>query len=269
MEGSGPGLSSEPSTYGVIAPGARLRLALLPVGCKRPEVTLRRSLAPENILMALQSGDVDPLLKFHRDTFGDLRMEDDPAEDAKKDDETEDDAEDAGGAADDAKKDDEKLDPRVKQLSDENAKRRNEAKALKKQNDELAAKLKAIEDKDKSELDKATGGLTEAQAKAEQLAAKNQELLIQNAFLMDNKHSWANPKAALKLADLSEVEIDDEGTVSGLREALDKLAKSDPYLLARAKDDEDDGPTGQPMGSRPRGNPSRDKLLEKYPALRR
>ena len=35
-----------------------------------------------------------------------------------------------------------KLDPRVKQLSDENAKKRNENKELRKQNEELAAEMR-------------------------------------------------------------------------------------------------------------------------------
>jgi hypothetical protein len=234
---------------------------------------MRRSLAPKKILAALNRGDATPLIQFHQQLFGTATMmadDDDKGGDDADDAGDDDDDADAGSADDaDGKKDD-KQDPRVKQLSDENAKRRNEAKALKKQNDELAAKLKAIEDKDKSELDKATGTAAELQAKAEKQEKELHDLRIQNAFLSDNKHTWQNPKAALRLADLSKVEIDDEGEVTGLREALDALAKSDPYLLAKDDDDDDDQPpTGQPVGKKPKGNPSRDKLLDKYPALRR
>jgi hypothetical protein len=57
------------------------------------------------------------------------------------------------------------------------------------------------------------------------------------------------------------------------------LAKDKPYLVkpkAKAKDDEDDEDeeptrrrTGQPTRSRKKGNPNREKLVSKYPALRR
>lgn len=236
---------------------------------------MRLRLAPTSTLMSkdahtlLQSGDVDALLEFHRATFGSARME---GEDDKEDDEDEEDDTGSAGDSEEDKTKDDGGDAKSKELSDENMRRRHENKALKKQLEEQAAKLKAIEDKDKDELTKTTGDLTEAQAKAEKLVEANTKLMIQNAFLMDNKHAWENPKAALKLADLSEVEIDDEGNVTGLKEALDALAKSDPYLLSKKKDDEEDdepGATGQPPTKKSKGNPSRDKLVEKYPALRR
>lgn len=233
---------------------------------------MRQRLAPRKILAALQRGDAGPLIQFHRETFGDAVMMADDGDDTGGDDDGDDgdDGDDSSGGDD--PKDDEK-DPRVKKLSDENAKHRTANVELKKANADLAARLKAIEDKDKSELDKTTGDLTDAQAKVKTLEARNQELAIQNAFLSDNKHSWANPKTALKLADLSEVEIDEDGTVTGLDKALDKLAKSDPYLL-KGKDDDDEGdgpqpPTGQPVTKKAKGNPDREKLLKKYPALNR
>jgi len=242
---------------------------------------MRRRLAPKRILDELQRGNVQPLLDFHRTTFGDLRMEADgdggDGADGNGSDDDDDDGDSSGGA--DGDNDDGEKDPRIKTLSDENAKHRNAAKALKQQNEELQAKLKKFEDADKGELEKLQGDHATVTAERDKLAEENQQLLIQNAFLMDNKHKWENPKAALRLADLSEVEIDDEGNVTGLREALDKLAKSDAYLLKKSSDDDDDddddkgkgGPVGQPVGGRQKqkGNPDREKLLSKYPALRR
>jgi hypothetical protein len=242
---------------------------------------LRRSLATQKILAALQSGDATPLIQFHRTHFGDARMQaddaggDDGGGDGGGDDDDDDAGGDGSGKGDTADKD---LDPRVKELSDENAKHRNLNKELKKQNADLAARLKALEDKDKSEAEKATSTAKELEAKAKQLEETNQRLLVQNAFLTDNKYTWANPKTALKLVDLSDVEINDDGEVTGMREALDKLAKAEPYLLAKNADDgDDDGddgkgkppPTGVPQGKKPKGNPDREKLLMKYPALRR
>lgn len=238
---------------------------------------MRHGLGSKKVLKALQEGDPGPLLALHQMIFGDARMEgedDDASGDGDDEDDAEDEDDDSQGGDDTKGKSKTKgANAEVIALKDENARRRMEAKALKKTNDELAARLKAIEDKDKSDLDKATGGLTEAQAKADKLAADNHKLVIENAFLTDNKHAWANPKTALKLADLSKVEIDEDGTVTGLAEALDKLAKDEPYLLKKASDKDDDeddepkGPTGQPVGKKPKGNPSRDKLIAKYPAL--
>lgn len=159
------------------------------------------------------------------------------------------------------------------QLKRENAKRRLENKDLQGQLDKALADLKAFTDRDKTEIEKATGAVQDLTDQNAKLADKVNKLALENAFLSDNTFKWRNPRAALKLADLSKVEIDDDGTVTGLGEALKALAKSDPYLLAEeAGDDDQSGksPTGQPPKNKtPRGTPEREKLLAKYPALRR
>lgn len=232
------------------------------------------------VTKALSRGDAGPLIEFHRRMFGDITMmadedDDDTGGAGDKDDSEDDPDDDTGGGDDQDDKDKDKRDPRIKQLSDEAMRRRQEAKALKKQNDELIAKVKSFEDADKGDLEKAQGTITELTTERDKLREQNSELVIRNAFLMDNKHEWANPRAALKLADLSEVEIDDDGAVTGLAEALNALAKSDPYLLKSKSEDDDDedegrpGATGQPPRKKSKGNPDREKLLAKYPALNR
>lgn len=57
------------------------------------------------------------------------------------------------------------------------------------------------------------------------------DLRIQNAFLSDNTHAWHDPKVALQLVNLDEVEIDEDGTVTGLKEALDEVAKNNKFLV--------------------------------------
>lgn len=179
-----------------------------------------------------------------------------------------------GGSEGSEGNDDDGRDPRVKELSDEAARRRIENKELKAQLDSAMQQLKAIEDKDKSEVEKATARVAEFEAKVAEMEAALQKERIQNAFLSSNKYTWHNPERALALVDLSEVSIDDDGSVSGLDKALEKLAKSDPYLIKSTDDSAPTGgsPSGTPAGSgskKDKGAADRDKLLAKYPALRR
>ena len=119
----------------------------------------------------------------------------------------------------------------------------------------------------------------------EKLVAENTRLRLENAFLTENGFDWVDPKAALRLADLGSVEIDEKtGKVVGLNSALTKLAKDSPYLLKPKADDEDkdgkdkDGkPAPRRTGQPPRGGTQKEadqaareaKLRAKYPALRR
>lgn len=82
-----------------------------------------------------------------------------------------------------------------------------------------------------SETERAAKELTDTKAANEQLQAQNKDLQIKVAFVSDNTHDWHDANAALKLADLSGVTIDADGTVKGLKEALEAVAKSAPYLL--------------------------------------
>lgn len=176
---------------------------------------------------------------------------------------------DAGDSNDTASKD-----PRVKELSDEAARRRIENKELKTQLDEAMSKLKEIEDKDKSEVERATAKLAELEEKLTANETALQQERIEKAFLASNKYAWHNSERALSLVDLSEVTIDEDGKVTGLDKALEKLAKSDPYLIKSEGSDGDKGtgPTGTPAGSgdkKDKGAADREKLVSKYPVLRR
>jgi len=169
--------------------------------------------------------------------------------------------------------DDKSKDPRIKELSDENAKRRNEAKRLA---DELAAaqaRLKEIDDASKSETEKLSTQVAELKDQVAELIKVNQDLSIKNAFLSDKKHAWRNPDSAMKLLDLSEIEIAKDGTITGLDQAIKKLAESDSYLLEPK--DEDTGLPPQPSGDRTRQTPAdkgtkkREDLIKRFPALQR
>lgn len=176
------------------------------------------------------------------------------------------------GDEDHSEEDDKTKDPRIKELSDENAKRRNEAKRLA---DELAkaqAKLKEIDDADKSETERLTSEVTELKERNAQLINVNKELSIKIAFLSDKKHTWRNPDSALRLIDLSEVDIDEDGKITGLDKAIKALADSDSYLLEPP--DEDTGLPKQSSGDRTKRPTdkkakTREDLVKKYAALQR
>jgi len=199
--------------------------------------------------------------------------EDDDSNDGDDGDGTDDSSEDDGADDQDDKDKHKGKDPRVKELSDEAAARRVANKKLQTELDEAKKALKEIEDKDKTEVERLTAENVELKAKLGEKDSSLRQRTLDNAFLASDKHSWANPETALKLADLSEVEIDEDGKVTGLDKALDKLAKSDPYLLK--KDDGNNGggagSSGGAVGSgkeKDKGALDREKLQRKYRVLR-
>lgn len=111
------------------------------------------------------------------------------------------------------------------------------------------AELKQLRDKDLPEAEKQTRELTEAQEKVSALTETNKALALQVAFLKDNTFTWHNPERAMKLVDLSKVEVNEDGTVSGLKDALSALAKSDDYLVKTDKTVEDVTPPGTVAGN--------------------
>lgn len=254
-------------------------------------------LSPEQRAL-LTDGDVEGLLELHRSQFGTAVMEDDDenddeSEDDEDGDDSEDDADDdADGDEDEDGEDDDKAKGKTKkptaaerreqELKAENKKFRLRSVARQKRIAALEAEVAELKrgkgkpkkdeeasDEDESQVD------PEVTRKLEQANRANEDLLIRLEFMANNKHSWKNPKAALKLLDLSDVEINEDGEVEGLEEAIEELAKSEPYLLDKGTEEKDEtkrrrrGATGQPTGGQRKGNPNRDKLISKYPALRR
>lgn len=120
-------------------------------------------------------------------------------------------------------------------------------------------------DSNKSAIEKELNKLKEAQLSKEQLlekkaqeaetkAAAAEEALrtarIENAFLANNTTKWKDGKAALKLADLSQVTVEEDGTVVGLDAALKDTATKYAFLV----DDSEGGGKGGGSGSG--GSPS-------------
>jgi hypothetical protein len=159
------------------------------------------------------------------------------------------------------------------------AKHRDRMVAADKRAGDFEGKYKQLIEKDLPEIDKLKGTvaeLTEKQAKAD-AALRDQR--IANAFLKDNTYNWHNADRALSLIDLSKVDIDAEGNVTGLKDALKALATSDPWLLKPKADGEGEGDgnstnTGPPRtlpannGGQGGGAPNRDALLKRFPAMK-
>ena len=166
---------------------------------------------------------------------------------------------------------------KIKALQEEKDRHFNKRSEAEKALEAANKKLKDIEDAGKSEIEKAKSDLEEVTKAHDALTAENSSLRLELAFVTDNTYKWQNPKAALKLADLSEVEFKD-GKITGLDKALEKLAKSDPYLLAEKDEGEgkgkDDNKGGSATGQQHNGGKGKGKgddqqtLLKKYPALR-
>lgn len=114
--------------------------------------------------------------------------------------------------------------------------------------------------------------------RVEQLTKDNNSLRLQVAFLSANEINWVDPQVALKLVDLSDVDIDDEtGKVDtrALKAALKDLARSKKYLVqpaaGKGEDAGDDsGASGGKMNGKRKGDkgtPDRAALAKRFPAL--
>jgi hypothetical protein len=137
------------------------------------------------------------------------------------------------------------------------------------------ADLKKITDAQLSEQEKKEQDLKDAQEKASKLAVRVQEQAVENAFLTDRTYSWVNPGSALKLLDRDGVTVDDDGKVQGMKAALDKLAKSDSYLIKTPDGDDasggkgKQGTTGSTGTNRQHGQGNdRAKWERDFPAMR-
>jgi hypothetical protein len=138
----------------------------------------------------------------------------------------------------------------------------------------LEQELRQLRDKDLPEAEKLQRDFKELQDSNAKLTEVNRQLALDNAFLKANAFKWKDPEAAMKLADLSEVEIGADGKVTGLEQALKKLAESKKYLLEdeAAEDGPGKGVSAPAMGGRGTQKDdkrsSRAELAKRFPALR-
>lgn len=185
------------------------------------------------------------------------------------------DPDDTGAGGDDTGSD--VKDPDKQRLSAEAAEWRRKLREQEATNQQLAAKLREHEDKDKSELEKAQRDAAEYKQKAEQVQAKLNELVVKMAFFESGAAAmFKNAATGLRLIDLDGITVGEEGTVDSkaIKAKAEALLKEQPYLAA----DESSGSTGDASGDAS-GRPNNGKkdsskvdyeaLAKKFPALRR
>jgi minor structural protein GP20 len=136
-------------------------------------------------------------------------------------------------------------------------------------------KIKDAEDAQLSEADRVKKQLEEAEAKLKAEKERNDRQTVDNAILADQTYSgkWHNVQTAMGLIDRSGITIEDNGSVTGVKAALDKLAKDHAYLLkpvdAGTGTNNGGGTTGAPGTSRQTGaKPGQEEWERNFPAMR-
>ena len=117
---------------------------------------------------------------------------------------------------------------RFKQVNDDKKALEGQLKDRDTAIDGLNAKLKAGEDAEKS----ITQLKEQLQQKDAQAAAIRKDAAIQVAL---TQAKAKNPKAALALLESDKLELQEDGSVKGLKDALEALKKSDAYLFENEK----------------------------------
>lgn len=170
-------------------------------------------------------------------------------------------------------------DPDKKRLSDEAAKYRNERNAAKKELEDAQKRLREIDDASKSELEKAQRDLTEATEKLDRIESTSTVQARKLAFYESGASGlFKNPRHALQLLDLSDLNLNDEGEfdTEEVKKKADQLLKESPYLGVDSESDDtgDTGSGGNPTGGAPRNGRRKKEeearqaaLRKKFPAL--
>lgn len=114
--------------------------------------------------------------------------------------------------------------------------------------EELKKKVADAESAQKSETEKLVEKATKAEAHAREVESQTTERLIRaEAKAIAAELGFTKPDRAIRLADLSQAKVDEGGEVSGVKEALEALAKEMPELLKKSQPPSSN-PTNPPKG---------------------
>lgn len=146
------------------------------------------------------------------------------------------------------------------------ARLRKAEKQLQQTQNQLAQHQRAAEEKAKAEMTELDRVKAEKQEVESKLEATNQRFLEsakRNALKLAAKDAGArNVDAALKLADLSLLEVDDDGNVSGAEVAVKKLKKDFEFMFGLAATG---GSGGANPGTGAPGSPSAEEIRKMNP----
>lgn len=206
-------------------------------------------------------------------------QEDDEGSDDGDGDGTGGDGSDSGDGDDDSggTGDEEAKNPRIKELSDENAKWRNNHKAEKARADALQKQIDEAEDSKKSKEELLEKQIKEATEENKSLKKDVADLNLRVSFYESGAAAQLqDPGDALKFLDLKELTPDEDGKYKDkeVLAAVEGLIKKKPYLAKKSDDDDGDSGSGNPSGRRMNGKRGsqqeldRQRLEEKFPALR-
>lgn len=209
--------------------------------------------------------------------------DDSDEEDEDASDEDEDDDKETKGKKKDKKKDDEEDEEVVPKWKYDKAHSRMTAadrrsSELQKQIDALKASAD-VPAEVKRELEELRPKVAQAEKERDDARAEVGKLQVKVAFFSINDTEWEDPETALQLADLSDVDVSDDGKVDkrALKAALRDLAKRKPYLVKKKAAKGDNTNEGEASGSKMAGgrkgqkgtSPTREQLAASFPALRR
>lgn len=144
----------------------------------------------------------------------------------------------------------------------------NRMKAADRAKTAAEAKVKEFEDKDKTELERATGEAKDLREKLSQRDERIQDLQLELAFFKSNKVQWHDPALARKEIDMSLVTVEEDGTVKGMDKALERLAKDKPFLVKTEEKKQASGASFNGSSGGKKITTDSEKLAAKYPALR-
>lgn len=132
------------------------------------------------------------------------------------------------------------------------------------------AALQQLRDKDLPEMDKLRRDAEQFKAENDRLKKQMQGLAVETAFLRDNTVKWKDGSAALKLADMSKITVEEDGTVTGIKIAMEALAKQYPWMVDDGKPEPGaTPPAGAPPmnGGTTSNKPDTKGLAQRIPAF--
>ena len=148
--------------------------------------------------------------------------------------ESEEDENDSDEQDEDEDKDDSEDDDPVAGLKAKNSQLILAKKDLKQKLREANVKIQKLEAGAEQDEDEDKDSNSKVDKRDQTISAQSEtirSLQLQVAFLSDNTHSWNDPKLAISLIDMDDLDVEEDGSISGLKEALDDLAKNRPYLV--------------------------------------